>query len=101
MKTTPSIIIHDETYRRLEYIRYADDFLLSFAGPKSEAEEIKEEIREFLKDRLNLELSTEKTLITHAKTEKARFLGYDIKVMHSEEKRSVNGKLWFGVPEKS
>jgi group II intron reverse transcriptase/maturase len=98
MKTMPSIVIHDETYRRLEYIRYADDFLLSFAGPKCEAEEIKEEIREFLKDRLNLEMSKEKTLITHAKNEKARFLGHDIKIMLSEEKPSVNGNLWFGVP---
>jgi group II intron reverse transcriptase/maturase len=98
MKTMPSVVIHDDTYRRLEYIRYADDFLLSFAGPKSEAEEIKEEIRKFLKDRLNLELSAEKTLITHAKTEKARFLGHDIKIMLSEDKPSVNGNLWFGVP---
>ena len=51
MKTVPSVI-DDDSYRKLEYIRYADDFLLSFAGPKKEAEEIREHIREFLKRQL-------------------------------------------------
>lgn len=88
----------DEGFRKLEYIRYADDFLLSFAGPKSEAREIKEEISSFLKDNLKLELSNEKTLITHARTQKARFLGYDLKIMHSDEKRTINGNMWYGIP---
>ena len=34
----------DPEYRRLRYIRYADDFLLGFAGPRDEAEEIKEQL---------------------------------------------------------
>ena len=92
-KRIPSIDIHDEDYRRLEYIRYADDFLLSFAGPESEAEEIKEEIRQFLKDELKLELSEKKTLITHARTEKAGFLGYNLRIMESRERRSSNGEV--------
>jgi group II intron reverse transcriptase/maturase len=70
----------DPEYRRLRYIRYADDFLLGFAGPKDEAEEIKNRIGTFLRDQLKLELSPEKTLITHAGTEQARFLGYGITV---------------------
>ena len=56
----------------------ATRLLLGFAGPKDEAEEIKDRLRGFLHDQLKLELSPEKTLITHAVTEKARFLGYDI-----------------------
>jgi len=68
----------DPDYRRLRYIRYADDFLLGFTGPRDEAEEIKEQLKGFLRDQLKLELSPEKTLITHALTEKACFLGYDI-----------------------
>ena len=99
MKSVPSIIDDDE-YRKLKYIRYADDFLLSFAGPKSEAEEIKGQIRDFLERELGLELSTEKTLITHARSEKARFLGYDLCVMQSDERRTVNGSIWYGVPRK-
>lgn len=94
----PSLMVDDEKHRKLRYVRYADDFLLSFAGPKSEAKAIKEEVRNFLNQKLRLQLSEEKTLITHARTEKAHFLGYDIKVMYSAERRTVNGHLWFGVP---
>ncbi len=97
MKSVPSII-DDDSYRKLEYIRYADDFLLSFAGPKKEAEEIREHIRNFLERELLLELSIEKTLITNARTGKARFLGYDLRVMQSDERRTANGAIWYGVP---
>jgi group II intron reverse transcriptase/maturase len=86
MKTVPTFVEQDE-YRKLEYVRYADDFLLSFAGPKKEAVNIKEEIRDFLNDRLKLELSMEKTLITHARTQKALFLGHEIKVRQTEQKK--------------
>jgi len=68
----------DPDYRRLRYIRYADDFLMGFIGPKDEAEEIRERVGGFLREDLGLELSPEKTLITHAGTGFARFLGYDV-----------------------
>jgi hypothetical protein len=58
-------------------VRYADDWLLGFAGPKHEAEEIKSEIGLFLREKLKLDLSDAKTMITHATTKAARFLGYD------------------------
>src|ERR1700761_4397656 len=77
-RTQTSMDSKDPNYRRLRYVRYADDFLLGFAGPKREAEEIKERLRLFLRDELKLSLSPEKTLITHARTQKARFLGYDV-----------------------
>jgi len=77
-KATTSNDPFDPKYRRLRYIRYADDFLLGFAGPRSEAEEIKERLKSFLLDNLKLELSKDKTLITNALTEKASFLGYEI-----------------------
>jgi group II intron reverse transcriptase/maturase len=99
MKSMPSLMVDDQEYRKLEYIRYADDFVLGFIGHKHEAKDIKREIGEFLKDRLNLEMSDEKTLITHAGTEKARFLGYELGIMHSKHRRTVNGTVWFGVPK--
>jgi len=68
----------DANYRRLYFIRYADDFLIGVIGSKADAQGIKEEVGEFLKTELKLELSAEKTLITHA-TKRVRFLGYDIK----------------------
>jgi group II intron reverse transcriptase/maturase len=98
LKYLPAMDTHDPDFRRLHYVRYADDFLLGFAGPREEAEEIKEEIRKFLADQLRLELSAEKTLITHARTETARFLGYEIGVMDCTTRRSVNGQIELRIP---
>ena len=97
MRTMPSVY-DDDGYRKLEYIRYADDFMFSFAGPKHEAEDIKGRVSVFLRDVLYLELFEEKTLITSARDSKARFLGYDLCVMHSQDRRTANGQIWFGVP---
>ena len=93
----------DPGYRRLRYCRYADDHLLGFAGPKAEAEQIRQRLAQFLRDDLKLELSQEKTLITHARTGAARFLGYEITVGHADRKlargrRSVNGAIALRVP---
>ncbi len=86
----PSQVSHDPVYRRLKYVRYADDFLLGFVGPKREAEAIKARLGTFLHDHLKLELSPDKTLITHAATEKARFLGYEITTQSKRASRSVS-----------
>jgi group II intron reverse transcriptase/maturase len=83
---TPTLDTHDPEYRRLQYIRYADDFLRRFAGPKEAAEEIKRQIGQFLRDQLNLERSEEKTVITHARPQTARFLGYDIKTTQAHSR---------------
>jgi group II intron reverse transcriptase/maturase len=82
----------DPDYRRLRYLRYADDILLGFAGPHTEAEEITRQLGAFLQDSLKLTLSQEKTLITHARTQAARFLGYNIVVFHNDQKRDQHGK---------
>jgi len=100
----PSRDPNDPGYRRLRYCRYADDWLLGFTGPKREAEEIKAEIGRFLRDTLKLELSEAKTLITHGRTKPARFLGYEIVVLHADDKhdhrghRSINGQIGLKVP---
>ena len=103
MRALPSTDPMDPGYRRLKYIRYADDHILGFTGPKAEAEEIKARLAEFLRETLGLELNQQKTLITHARTQRARFLGYDITVQHSGTKitsgrRSANGKIALRVP---
>jgi len=99
----PSHDPQDHGYRRLRYVRYADDILLGFTGPKAEAEEIKHRLAQFLRDDLKLELSETKTLITHARTSAARFLGYEIIVAHDNRRqttgrRSVNGLVQLRVP---
>jgi group II intron reverse transcriptase/maturase len=94
---------NDPGYRRLRYVRYADDILLGFTGPKAEAEEIKQCLAQFLQDDLKLELSETKTLITHARTDAARFLGYEITTQHANHviaggRRSANGPIGLRVP---
>jgi group II intron reverse transcriptase/maturase len=103
MVSLPSADPGDPGYRRLRYCRYADDHLLGFTGPKAEAEEIKQRLAQFLRDELRLELSASKTLITHARTGAARFLGYEITVQHNSSKttrrrRTVNGQVALRVP---
>ncbi|MEQ2529728.1 group II intron reverse transcriptase/maturase [Robertmurraya yapensis] len=71
--------LFDPNYRRMKYVRYADDFIIGVIGSKKEAEEIKKDLTDYLADKLKLELSAEKTLITHSE-KNARFLGYDIRV---------------------
>jgi len=105
----PSIDTHDPNYRRLRYCRYADDFILGFLGPKSEAGTIKATIGQFLSEKLHLEMSESKTYITHAQTEQALFLSYAISVYQDNNKlstrsdkpskiRSINGSIRLGIP---
>jgi group II intron reverse transcriptase/maturase len=103
MRTLPSKDPMDPGYRKLSYIRYADDHLLGFAGPKAEAEQIKAKLAVFLRETLALELNDSKTLITHARTSAARFLGYQIAVQHCDTRltkgrRSANGQVELRVP---
>ena len=87
-------------------MRYADDFVLGFIGPKAEAEQIKESLATFLRETLKLELSKEKTLITHATSQAARFLGYELVNQQANDKldrhgrRKVNGRIGLRVPAK-
>src|SRR5258707_518636 len=100
--------IHDGRFLRLIghmlNAGYLDDWLLGFAGPRREAEDIKSKIAAFLREELRLELSPSKTLITHATSQAARFLGYEIKAQHSDTKitrrrRAVNGAIGLFVPK--
>ena len=104
MQQLPSRDPHDPDYRRLRYVRYADDFVLGFIGPKAEAKQVKEFLETFLCDTLKLELSKEKTLITHATSQAARFLGYELVNQQANDqldptgRRRVNGRIGLRVP---
>jgi group II intron reverse transcriptase/maturase len=109
LRQCPSVKQFDPDFRRLKYVRYADDFLLGFIGSKEEAQEIKQELKDFLES-IHLTLSEEKTRITHARTDCAHFLGYDIRTSWnntkitkyhdgSAKRRSVNGVIQLYVPK--
>jgi len=101
MRKLPSLDPKDPDFVRICYVRYADDWIVGIIGPKRLAEEIKERVREFLKTKLELTLSEEKTMITNARTSDAKFLGYRIRLGRSktaEQKQKVttgkNGKVF-------
>ncbi|KJU83685.1 RNA-directed DNA polymerase [Candidatus Magnetobacterium bavaricum] len=108
----PSKDNYDSNFKRLNYCRYADDFVIGLIGSKAEAEEIKTKITEYLKNQLSLEISPEKTKIIHAE-EGIRFLGYDVKSNQGDtdkvlkvkvegahtSKRTITGTLRLLVPE--
>jgi group II intron reverse transcriptase/maturase len=103
LRSLPSRDPADPGYRRLRYIRYADDHILGFTGPKAEAEQIKAKLAQFLRETLGLELNQQKTLITHARSQPARFLGYHVMTQHCDTKlirgqRMANGRIALRVP---
>ena len=88
----------DESYRRTNYVRYADDFVVFINGGKETAVSIKERIAEFFETKLKLELNASKTLITNLRTDRVNFLGYEIAKSQENTAIKVNSK---GVKERT
>ncbi|MGG3805783.1 reverse transcriptase domain-containing protein [Metabacillus fastidiosus] len=88
----PSTDPMDTNYKRLQYVRYADDFLIGIIGSKEDALRVKHDLTEFLRSSLKLELSQEKTLITNSK-KMAHFLGYNIAITRDESLVKRNGEF--------
>ena len=81
MLKTPAKLCTD---KKLKYIRYADDFLIAVNGSRQDCEWAKAKLTEFIRVTLKMELSQEKTLITHS-SKCARFLGYDVRVRRDQQ----------------
>jgi len=96
-----------QTSKRIKYIRYADDFILGVKGDKSDCIWIKNQLSQFIAETLKMELSADKTLITHS-SQSARFLGYDVRVRRSgvlkhggpggKPKRTLNNSCELAIP---
>jgi group II intron reverse transcriptase/maturase len=76
----PLGLSNDPIFKRLYYVRYADSFLISLVGTKEEAIIILDLVSKYLEDKLKLKINLQKSKITHARDEKAYFLGHDIRV---------------------
>lgn len=88
----PSRIPNEIGYRNCKYIRYADDFVIGILGPRSTAIEIRDKVKDFLKNELNVELSLEKTKVTHI-TQGIEFLGYNFSRRQLFTKQSYGGTV--------
>ena len=102
MHKTPCM---SKTDKVIKYIRYADDFILGVKGDKADCERIKRQLSDFISQTLKMELSEQKTLITHS-NQYARFLGYDIRVRRDQKlkphgnhvSRTLNGSVELCIP---
>lgn len=84
--TTPYTLAIDPSFTRIQYNRYADDFVIGVIGSKDDALRIKADVKQFLCDKLKLTLSEEKTKVTHS-SEMVRYLGYDFTVSRDKNTR--------------
>ena len=107
LRTIPYVDPMDNGYKRLVYVRYADDFLIGVIGSKEDAKQVKANVGQFIQEQLHLELSQEKTLITHG-TDFARFLSFQITASTEQNstrtkagyiKRSYTGRIKLYVPK--
>lgn len=104
LRKTPAKLCND---KKLKYVRYADDFLIAVNGSKADCEMIKAKLTEFIRNELKMELSQEKTLITHS-NKPARFLGYDVRVRREQQvkpwknckQRTMNNTVELLIPLK-
>jgi RNA-directed DNA polymerase len=109
MKHPPSLY-HDPNFRRMRFIRYADDFVIGIIGSKAEARQILADLTDFVEQTLKMELAPEKTGIVHG-SEGTRFLGYDIKLKiapnrvvktkHGVRRTMSGGATWLEWPMES
>jgi len=96
---------------RIYYIRYADDFLIGINGPKHLANEMKRELGEFIKEKLKLTLSEEKTKITGARAlgeneVQVLFLGTEIgragsRVWPGGPREQVGARAYLGAVQRT
>ena len=61
-RSTPHQDAMDADFRRMQYVRYADDFLISVIGSKSEYETIKADSTQCMREQLKLELRVRSTI---------------------------------------
>lgn len=98
-RNLPTHPLRETSYKSLQYVRYADDFLVGVVGSREDAERLKQDLAVFLKEKLGLTLSAEKTKITNT-AQCARFLNYDIYVSRSQDikrlkkRKTAAGVLW-------
>ena len=107
LRTIPYVDPMDDGYKRLVYVRYADDFLIGVIGSKVDAKQVKADVGQFIREQLHLDLSQEKTLITHG-SDFAQFLSFQITTSTEQNstrakagyiKRSYTGRIKLYVPK--
>lgn len=105
-QSLPSKDPFDTKYKKVIYIRYADDWIVGIIGSKEFANEIKDKVQKFLNDELQLTLSPEKTKVTLCSSREIKFLGYELQIggksnfssIGKQKRRSVGWQPRLFVP---
>jgi len=85
----------ESAVKKIEYIRYADDFIVLVSGSIQDAKNIQQLIKDFLKSNCGLELNMKKSVISNMLNEKWSFLGADIRKLRAKPEwrvKHVDGK---------
>ncbi len=97
MRAIPAMRVDDPDFSRVRYLRYADDWVVGICGSHALAEDLKQQIKTFLGEKLKLTLSEEKTCITNARTEEAFFLGTILKIGYGGEAKVTQQTNCLGI----
>ncbi len=84
LRFMPSVDMHDPGFKRLHYVRYADDFLIGIVGTKEDAERTMEEVKAFVEGPLKLTVSVEKSRLA-ALEDGVEFLGYGVSARRADK----------------
>ncbi len=89
----PSQVMDDPNFKRMYYVRYADDFVIGIIGSKEDAENVARQVKNFINTSLKLEVNEGKTKITHIE-DGAKFLGYDVRAIEPNKvmKQFMHGR---------
>jgi hypothetical protein len=95
MRKTQRSLMADPNYRRLDYIRYADDFIVLVSGSFKDAKFIQNNIKDYIKANCGLELNQNKTVISNILKDEWSFLGEkmkkNFKINHEGSVKHVSG----------
>jgi hypothetical protein len=87
--STPSMA---EPRIKIEYVRYADDWIIGVAGDEALARRLKKEVGNFILEELQQTIHPLKTRITNLRKGKASFLGYEIYLPSTKALPKYKGK---------
>src|SRR5260370_13439457 len=95
-KQLPSGDPFDDEYKRLYFCRYADDFCIGIIGSRADAEQIRQEVRQFIEHHLRLTIAEEKSHIRHSK-KGVTFVGYELRTYSADrviKLKRVTRRTW-------
>ncbi|HGM1199170.1 TPA: reverse transcriptase domain-containing protein, partial [Clostridioides difficile] len=84
--------LRKSTLKEIYIVRYADDFKI-FCRKRKDADKIFHAVIQWLKQRLSLDISEEKSKIVNLRKQKSEFLGFEMKLVRKADKYVVQSHM--------